>query len=168
MSNKNDSIHTSMEANKTKVSKEMKHDAKFAVCEADRAMLQSQLSDLAQSTATSATVKSFSRTMEQDHEKMNRELKALAAKKNITVPDNLSARSQKTYRMLAKKKGARFDKAYMKCMKKTHKMQYASLKKESKKGKDADIRAWAAANAPSIEIHLNETKEACKRMKDEK
>lgn len=168
MSSKTDSIRMAIEANKTKVSKDLKRDAKFAVCETDRGMLEARLSDLAQDKAASPNVKNFSRTMQQDQEKMNRELKALADKKNISVPDNLSEKSQKAYDYFVQKKGDRFDKAYMRCMQKAGKEQYRVYKKESKRGKDPEIKSWAASNIPAIEKKRKETKEACKNVKSEK
>jgi putative membrane protein len=156
------------EANKTKVSKENRCDAKFAVCETDRGMLEAKLSDLAQLNGSSPAVKKFSREQQEDQERMNRELKSLAEKKNITVPDNLSECSQKALDKMSQKKGEKFDKAYLHCMKKGNKKQYCKYKKEAKKGNDAEMKSWAAAEEPKIKKDIDETKDACKQMKDEK
>ena len=168
MSSKSDSIRMAHEANKTKVSKDLKCDAKFAVCEADRGMLEAKLSDLAQLNGSSPAVKSFSREQQQDQEQMNRELKAMAEKKNITIPDNLSEHSQKLYDGMAQKKGEKFDKAYLKCMKKGNKKQLCKYKKEAKKGGDAEMKGWASGKVAQVEKDIKESKDACKKMKDEK
>ncbi|MFL5766171.1 MAG: DUF4142 domain-containing protein [Bacteroidia bacterium] len=168
MTSKSDSIRMAKEANKTKVSKDLKCDAKFAVCETDRGMLEAKLSDLAQLNASSPAVKSYSREQQKDQERQNSELKALAQAKNITVPDNLSEGSQKAYDKLSAKQGKKFDRSYLHCMKKGNKMQYCKYKKEAKKGKDPAIKSWASAEAPGVKKDIEETKDACRQMKKEK
>lgn len=168
MCSKTDSKRVAMKENKEKLPKDMKSDADFAVCAADGGMLEVKLAELAQTNASDASVKEFARTMTSDHSKGNAELKGLAAQKKISLPEKLSDKSQKMYDWFSKKQGADFDKAYMKCMVRDHKMDVNEFEKEAKKGKDADLQKWASAEVPVLKSHLDAAENICKQMKDKK
>jgi putative membrane protein len=138
----------------------MEDDTKFAVAAADGGMMEVQLGKLAQTNASSQQVKDFGRQMVDDHSKGNDELKALAQKKNITLPAAISDKHQKDYDDLAKKKGADFDKAYIDNMVDDHKEDIDEFQKEADKGADADIKAWAAGKVPVLQHHLMMAKAA--------
>jgi putative membrane protein len=165
MASKTDSKRVAMKENKSKLPKEMCKDAKFAVCAAEGGMLEVKLAELAQSNASSPSVKQFANTMITDHGKSNQELKGLALEKKISLPANLSDKSQKTYEWYTKKKGEDFDKAYMKCMVKDHKKDVCAFKKEAKKGKDPEIKKWASDKVPVLKGHLEMAKNTCKELK---
>jgi putative membrane protein len=168
MASKTDSKRVAMEENKSKLSKEMCKDSKFAVCAADGGMLEIKLAELAQTNASSASVKQFANTMITDHGKANQELKALAADKKISLPSKLSDKSQKTYDWFAKMKGEDFDKAYSKCMTRDHKMDICEFEKEAKKGKDPEMKKWAADKVPVLKGHYEMAKNTCKEVKGKK
>ncbi len=138
----------------------MENDAEWAVKAADGGMEEVQLGKLAQSNGTSPKVKELGKMMVDDHSKANEELKALAAKKNITLPAALSEKRQKDYDDLAKKTGADFDKAYTNMMIDDHQEDIDLFKKEGNDGKDADIKAWAAGKVATLEHHLEMAKAA--------
>ena len=168
MSTKNDSVKMARDSNRTKVSIEQRYDAEFAVCIADAGMLEAQLADLAHQNATTSAAKELANIMDREHGKEHNELKVLAARKNITLPDKLSNRSQKAYDCVAKKNEEKFDKAYIRCTKKASKQELRKFKEEAKRGKEPEVKAWAAANVSSIKTQIIETKGACKKMKDGK
>jgi putative membrane protein len=161
MCSKTDSKRMAMEENKNKFAKNMCADTKFAVTAADGGMLEVKLGELAQSNGSSAAVKQFGKTMTDDHSKANAELKSLAAEKKISLPGKLSDKSQKMYDWFTKKQGADFDKAYMKCMVRDHKMDVCEFEKEAKKAKDADLQKWASAKVPVLKSHLEMAKTTC-------
>lgn len=165
MCSKTDSKRMAMKENKTKFAKNMCGDTKFAVNTADGGMLEVKLGELAQSNASSASVKQFGGTMVSDHTKANAELKSLATEKKITLPEKLSDKSQKTYEWFSKKQGADFDKAYMKCMVKDHKCDVHEFEKEAKKGKDGDLQKWASNKVPVLKSHLDHAESVCKEVK---
>lgn len=139
---------------------DLKADWKFAVDIADAGMLEVELGKLAQAKGLSAGVKSFGQTMVTDHGKANDELKALAAMKNISLPETLSDKSKKHYDDLAEKSGKDFDKAYTDAMVDGHEDVIDLLKKESEKGNDPDLKSWATEKLPTIEHHLQMAKQA--------
>jgi len=104
--------------------------------------------------ASSSAVKEFAQKMVDDHGKANAQLKALAEKKGISIPTVLSDKCQKKMDELSLKSGAEFDKAYADLMVKDHKEDVDEFKKESEKGNDPELRAWAGETLPTLEHHL--------------
>lgn len=154
--NETDSKEAAQEQNEQKFDDtNLEDDAKFVVKAADGGLLEVQLGKLAATNASSNAVKEFAKSMVDDHSKANEELKALAAKKNITIPEVLSDDSQKEYNKLAEKTGKDFDEAYSDFMVKDHKKDIDAFKKEADKGKDPEIKGWASDKVPVLEHHLH-------------
>ena len=141
-------------------------DAKFAVLAADGGMLKVKLGELAQTNASSAKVKALGKHMAEDHGKANAELTELAAKKNISIPGDLSDNLKEKYEDFAKKKGTEFDKDYTDFMVKEHKDDISDFKKEAEKGNDPEVRAWAAGKLSTLEHHLQMAEEAETAVKE--
>jgi putative membrane protein len=129
-------------------------DSTFVADAADAGMLEVQLGKLAASNGSSAEIKKFGENMVKDHSKANDELKALAQKKGINIPTNLSPKSRKTYQDLSKKKGADFDKAYAELMVKDHQEVITKFKQQSQSGNDQELKAWAQSKIGTLEHHL--------------
>ncbi len=144
--------------------KKITKDIKFAKTAAEDGLMEVKLGELAQTNAMNAEVKGHGKTMITDHGKANGELKALAAKKSIELPSGVDAKKQERYDKLSKLKGKEFDKKYAKCMVKDHKKAVCLFKKESKKGKDPELKAWASGKLPTLKHHLHMWKETCKAL----
>jgi putative membrane protein len=140
-----------------------KDDATFVVNAADAGMTEVQLGQLAQQKGVSKDVRNYGAMMEKDHSAANDKLKAVAAQKNITVPTSISSDMQKNVDDLQKKSGKDFDKAYISMMVDDHKKVISAFEDESKKGSDADIRAFADSTLHTLRHHLQEA-EKCKKM----
>jgi putative membrane protein len=132
----------------------MNSDHMFAMKAAQGGMAEVKLGQLATQKASSQDVKSFGQQMVDDHSKAGDELKALASRKGITIPDGLNAKDQATYDKLSKLSGADFDRAYMKDMVADHKTDVGEFRRESTRGTDPDLKAWAAKTLPTLEHHL--------------
>jgi putative membrane protein len=128
--------------------------SKFAVSAAAAGMMEVQLATLALTKASSSKVKAFAQMMLDDHTKANDELKALAQKKNITLPTSLSDKDQKKYTEMSEKVGIDFDKEYCDLMVKDHKDVVDIFKKAQETAKDPDLKAWASEKLPTLEHHL--------------
>lgn len=135
-----------------------KSDGDFVVNAADGGMTEVAASQLAQSSATDERVKNFANMMVQDHTKAGDQLKKLAAAKSLTLPSAPSDKHQKAVDDLGKKKGADFDKAYVKMMLSDHKDAVDMFKKEADKAKDADLKTWATSTLPTLQMHLDSIK----------
>ncbi|MDQ3048006.1 MAG: DUF4142 domain-containing protein [Bacteroidota bacterium] len=138
---------------------DLEDDAKFAMLAADASLLEEKLGFIAQKNAASDKVKTLGKHMVDDHSMANAELKALAKRKNITLPTKLSDKSQKEFNRLSKLKGVEFDKDYSKCMVKDHKEVISLFEKEATTGKDADIKSWAQNKISTLQHHLQMSEE---------
>ena len=130
------------------------NDAEFVVEAADGGMFEVQAAELAIKTSPSDEVKKFAQMILKDHSTANTELKAIAEKKNITLPIALSDDKQKKYDDLADKAGEEFDKAYCKLMVDDHEKDVKEFKKQAEKGEDPELKSWAAEKVPTLEHHL--------------
>jgi putative membrane protein len=156
-----DSKEVAEDQNEQKFDKsKIEDDTEFAVKIADAGMLEVKLGELAQTNGYASEVKSFGKMMIEDHSKAGDELKSVAAQKNISLPTELSAKSQDKYNDLSKKNGKDFDDAYTDAMVSGHKDVLDLMKKEAEKGNDADLKSWATGKVAVIEHHLEMAKQA--------
>jgi len=117
-------------------------------------MAEVELGTLAAGKASNARVKEFGQRMVTDHGKANEELKALAARKNITLPQSLDAKHKAEHDRLAAMSGAAFDRAYVTAMVNDHQKDVAEFKKQAASNADPDVKAWAAKTLPTLQEHL--------------
>ena len=130
------------------------NDSEFVLAAADGGMLEARLGELALTKALSPEVKSFAQSMVTDHGKANEELKILASKSNILIPETLSATSQEKYDAIAQKDGEDFDRAYAEAMVADHKETIETFYVEANKASESEISDWAEAKVPMLEHHL--------------
>ena len=134
------------------------NDSKFLVFAADAGMTEIQAAQLAKTEAISAKTKAFADDMIKDHSAAADEVKALAGKKNVTVPDAISDDHRKDLDDLGKKKGADFEKAYVNMMVDDHQKVVDKFKDAADKCNDPDIKALAAKLLPTLQAHLDHAK----------
>jgi putative membrane protein len=145
-----------------------KKDAKFLMDAAVINLTEIQLGRMAMQKGKSADVKDLGKMMEKEHRASEAELKALAAKKIITVPDSTTQEVQDASKKLEDVTGLEFDSKFSDMMVKGHKDAIALFEKESKEGDDADIKAWAQSTLPVLRVHLDHSlmcKEKCDKEK---
>jgi putative membrane protein len=147
---------------------DLKADGEFAVAAADGGMLEVTLGKLAQTKSTTPAIQELGKTMALDHSKAGEELKTIAGQKNITLPDSLSQKNQRLVDDLTQKTGKDFDKAYADLMVDDHQEDIDEFRKETEKGNDAELKAWATAKLPILAHHLEMAKLAREALKDEK
>lgn len=92
--------------------------------------------------------------MVKDHTAINDDLKALAAQKDVTLPDSLDATRQRMADKLMTLTGSAFDKAYIAGMFKGHKKAIKAFQAESAETTDADVKNFANQSIPVLEEHL--------------
>jgi len=135
-------------------------DQKFAQNAAAGSAAEIQLGQVAADKATNDKVKQFGQRMVADHTKASSELKAIASKKDMTLPDSPKGKDKATIEKLSKMSGPAFDKAYMQDMVKDHQKDVAEFQKEANNGSDPDLKAWAGTTLPVLQEHLRMAKEA--------
>lgn len=126
----------------------------FAVKAANGGIFEMEAARLAQQKAQHSDVKAFAAMMMNDHMKASEELKALAGRKNITIPARLGDDEQKEIDELAKLSGSEFDKKYVDMMVEDHEDDVKLFKEASEDSDDADLKAFAAKTLPTLQKHL--------------
>ena len=128
-------------------------------------MAEVELGKLAATKATNPEVKKFAQMMVTDHSKANDELKALAAKKGITLPAELDSSHKSTIDGLKSKTGADFDKEYVEDMVDDHEKDVDAFADKAKNATDPDIKAFAEKTLPTLRKHLDAIKAIQAKMK---
>ncbi len=105
--------------------------------------------------ATTEEVKKLSEMLMEAHTKMNTDIKALAIKKQISLPSDLTEEQRKELEKLSEKIGFDYDKAFTEQMKYKHEEALRFYEKTADKCDDAEIKSWAAAEVPEVRSHLD-------------
>jgi len=134
-------------------------DKKFAKEAAVGGLAEVELGKLAQQKASSDAVKQFAQKMVDDHSKANDELKQVASKESLDLPDAPDKKHQSRIDKLGKLSGAEFDKAYIKDQLKDHQEDVRKFQSESKNGTDPGIKEFATKTLPTLEQHLQMVKD---------
>jgi putative membrane protein len=129
-------------------------DHKFVMEAAMGGLMEVELGRVAAQRGTSEAVKQFGQRMVDDHSKANEELMSLASSKGMTLPTTLDEKHQKDVTKLSGMSGAEFDRAYAKEMLSDHTKDVREFERQSTRGGDPDIRAFAAKTLPTLQEHL--------------
>lgn len=149
--------------NEAKFENAKEEDAEFLVDAAEMNLEEIQLGQLAQRNGMNEEVKTLGKMMETEHTKTLDELKALAAKKQVTIPTTLTDDGMSANKKLMDMKASNFDKEYSDKMVNAHKEAISKFEKASTDAKDADIRNWATATLPGLRKHLDHSLTAQKQ-----
>jgi len=111
------------------------------------------MGQVAEQKGQSEDVKSFGKRMVTDHGKANDELKSIASKKGVQLPNK-----EHTAKWTS-------DKAYMDMMVKDHEKDLAEFKEEASSGSDPDVKKFADDTAKMVQEHLDLAKETQGKLK---
>lgn len=129
-------------------------DRNFLMDAAMGGLMEVELGRIAAQQGTSDAVKKFGQMMVDDHTKANAELMTLASSKGITLPTTLDDKHRQDVTKLSAMSGADFDRAYAKMMLKDHEKDVSNFEKQSNRGSDADVKAFASKTLPTLQEHL--------------
>ena len=129
-------------------------DRDFLMDAAMGGLMEVELGQLAAQKGTSDAVKQFGQRMVDDHGKANTELMTLATSKGITLPTSIDDKHRAQVTKLSAMSGADFDRAYSKMMLKDHEKDVSEFEKQSMKGTDPDVKAFASKTLPTLQEHL--------------
>lgn len=127
--------------------------AGFLVKTADARMMDSQEGKLAVDKGTRADVKEYGKLMIRDQATLLAEVKALAAKKNISLPAGISNKKEDGREDLSEKSGKDFDEKFIKMMIIDHERDIKLFRKAMDYD-DKDVVDFAKKYLPMIEGHL--------------
>lgn len=121
-------------------------------------MREVETGKIASTKAANPEVRKFGQMMVTDHTKANEELKALAAKKGVTLPTAPDSSTQSMISDLKGKTGADFDSEYINSMADDHQETVDSFEKQAQNGTDPEVKAFAAKTLPVLRKHLETVK----------
>jgi putative membrane protein len=131
--------------------------ADFAKDAAQGGMAEVELGKLALKNSQNPEIKKFAQMMIDDHGKANNELKALATKKNYTLPTDIGSHKS-TMDKLTSLKGPDFDKAYVDEMVSDHESDVKAFQKQAANSSDPEMKDFAAKVTPIVQKHLEAIK----------
>jgi putative membrane protein len=119
-------------------------------------MFEIQSSQLAQTKAADAGVKSFAAQMVTDHTATSTDLKGLVSggKVKAQIPAAMDSSHKSKLDKLQKLNGADFDKQYVSDQQSAHKTAVSLFERYSKGGSNADLKAFAGKYLPKLQGHL--------------
>lgn len=120
-------------------------------------MFEIQSGRLAETMATSASLKTMAKMLVADHTKSSDMLKAAAKKSSpmVALPMTLPADLKAKLDALKAAKGADFDKLYMEQQMDGHKAALETLKSYSAGGDQASLKEFATKSVPVVQGHLD-------------
>jgi putative membrane protein len=131
-------------------------DRVFMVKAADGNLFEVKAGEIASMKAVMDSVRHFGEHMVMDHSKAGEEMKALAAKKMVTLPMMVSEAKQKKLDSLSMLSGWAFDSTYMVMMVKSHVETIDLFQTETVIGEDNEVKSFAAGKLPTLHHHLEE------------
>ena len=122
-------------------------------------LAQSNLNEIsagktAQSKAQSPDVKNFGQKMVTDHGKMLEELRTLAKKKDVALPQDANLKDMAQMKLMERKSGADFDREFMEHMVKDHEKDIQDAEGIAAKAKDPQFKAAVQKAIPVMKQHL--------------
>ena len=131
-------------------------DRKFMQEAAVGGMAEVAMARVAVERASSDAVRDYARKMIEDHTRANEELMQLASSKGVTLPSAPNVKQQQMLARLGAMSGAAFDREYVRqAGVKSHEKMLKLVQSQSRKGRDADARAFAAKMVPAVQMHLD-------------
>jgi putative membrane protein len=125
----------------------------FIVKAASGGMMEVELGKLAQEKGKSQLVKNFGERMERDHSKANDELKNIAQRKNIQLPDSMLEKHREHVDELSQLSAEEFDKAYMELMVEDHNEDLELFEEASEEYEVSEIKQWAGKTLQVLREH---------------
>ena len=140
-------------------------DRKFAMMAAMGGMAEVEMARLALTKASSDAVRQYAQKMIDDHTAANAELMQIAAAKGMTLPAAPDAKMRAMMAKMERLSGAAFDREYiMMAGNKDHMKMEKLFRDESMRGRDADLKAFAAKTLPVVRMHLQMARDLHNQM----
>ncbi len=134
-------------------------DQQFVDFAAQTDMVEANLGQLAQTSASAQGVKDYGQTLTTDHTADYGQLIAAAHEASLTVPTAIDTEHDRAMvDPFQKLKGAAFDRKYIQEMVAGHTKAIAIYKKESSDAENPALKAYAAQALPTLQKHLDGAK----------
>jgi putative membrane protein len=140
-------------------------DKQFMIMAARTDMIEAHEGQIAEQRAARAEVKDMAKALVEDHTDAYMRLSMLAAKTGVSIPKGINAARDRNIEQLAHAKGAGFDRLFTRDEIASHRQTLAAFKRESVRGKDSDVKAYATGMIPVLEKHLQMAEQCAKSSK---
>ena len=163
-----DPVEKAEDRNDAKFNKVAEKDAQALVDAYTGSLYELKVAETAKIKATSQEAKDLAVTMVDGHTGLNEQMRTLAAKKQISLPADLSPEQSDKVVEMNEEKGIKYDKDFASLMVDNHKDAIDIYGKYSMDCTDAEIKSWFAATVPALQNHLDmamTSKEKIDKMK---
>jgi putative membrane protein len=123
-----------------------------------------KLADLAVQKSQNQDVKRFAQMLTDDHTKAGDELGAIARHENVSLPTEPDQTQKQTADRLSALSGESFDREWINTMVDDHQKTITKFENESRSGKDAQVKSWAAKTLPTLRRHLQHARDIQSRL----
>jgi putative membrane protein len=131
-----------------------KDDREFMMTAAHSDQNEIQQSKMALAKGVTGMAKEMANKMIADHTKSTAELKAIAAKKGITLPTDMDAEHKAMAPAMQKLSGKAFEQRYMAQMQADHQKTANTMRAHEQMTKDPAVKAFIGKTVPVVEQHL--------------
>jgi putative membrane protein len=136
-----------------RIQNEIPDENDFITKAASSSMMDIELGNMAQEKGKSQKVKEIGERMVRDHSKASDELKDIAQRNNIELPDSMLSIHKMHVEELSGLSGEEFDIAYLEALHKHHEMDIAEFENASESYEIRDVRKWARKILSDIRDH---------------
>lgn len=148
---------TGLSGNPEATSKSDEFVVRFITEMAEARMMDLEEGKIAQQKCTTRDLKSYGKLMVDDQTEMLRELKKLAALKDVELPSELMNEKADGLKDLREVHGKTFDKKFIKMMITDHKRDLKKFE-QATRSPDADVQVFATKYLPYVQSHLERIK----------
>ena len=127
---------------------------KFADNAAMTDIFEIKAGELAQQKAPDSAYKDFARMTIEDHGKTTDQLKGMAPKIGLELPQQLDKTHQAAIDKLSAQSGAAFERAYKADQVRGHREAVAMFERYARSGDNPDLKKWASDTLPTLRKHL--------------
>lgn len=129
-------------------------DRQFLEKAAAGGMAEVALGNMARERGGSDAVRQFGERMVKDHTGANEQVNRLAVARGVGTPADSDRHQRRTMERLGKLEGTAFDQEFAKAMVEDHERTVELFEKQSRRGDDAELKAFATKTLPTLRDHL--------------
>jgi putative membrane protein len=133
-------------------------DQTFVTQAAQAGLFEVQLGQLAVDNSSNADVVAYGEQLINDHSAANDQLIQIATDNGLEVPTDVGKSYQKQLDRLSGLSGAQFDRAFTRIAISSHVRSLRLFQAEADSGQIPDLQAFAEANLPVLQEHLDEAR----------
>jgi len=134
-------------------SRELGNNAEFISEAISGNSAEVRFAKLALQNSSNNEIKAVARLLDKDHTAALGQLKAMAARKKISIPAEETADLKNKVNELSAKKGSEFDKPWCEMLMEKHKTTISKYEDMAKNTTDQELKNWINKTLPKIRIH---------------